>query len=169
MKLWRNRHRQNLSALFGVVLLLVVAGVWANHKAGERSQQLAQAAGVGKLGVLGETYKAENYSLSLGKVGSYPVDETSGIKRHIAEVTIKNLSAYNFEISPGLQMSLRDARGIAYMATARYLAEGEVIGGPLGPGASSEIKLDFDLPSTVVPVEFIFQADAATQSTVIRL
>ncbi|GEM_PF-2011433 len=96
-------------------------------------------------------------------------DPVSGKKRITVNLTFQNLSTKTLQVSPGLQMFLHTGTGQLHDMTAKYLAPRQIIGGPLEPGARSDLSIDFDIPNTAVPAEFIYQSDAAAAPNVIKL
>ncbi len=170
MRRWLNDYSKNVGAVLSIVFIFVIALSFANKQASNRVQQAATVAHAGRpLDVLGETYEAKGYTIAINRIQSYPVDETSADKRIQVEIALTNTSDSTLQLSPGLQMYLQDSKGMAYPVTARYLGEGEAVGGPVGPGATTNVTVDFDLPPSASPASFIYQSDISSEQQVIKL
>lgn len=76
-------------------------------------------------------------------------------------VTLTNLSMETLQISPGMQMTIKDTDGVLRNYTAAHLPKGASTGGPLKPYASRSENLDFDVPPTATAQRFSFQLDAS--------
>lgn len=84
-------------------------------------------------------------------------------------VTFQNTSSDTVLLSPGLQTVLTDTSGGAYSYTARYQPAGATIGGPLAPGSSTTLNLDFDMPAELLPQALSFQQDASSKAVLVGL
>lgn len=81
--------------------------------------------------------------------------------RLTVNVTTENLTGATLQISPGLQMHLRDSSGALHPFTAAYLPAGVTVGGPLSPGTSRTENLDFDVPTNAIPEALVLELNAA--------
>lgn len=171
MTLRLNKLNKTVSAILGAFVVFTLLVIAANKQAGRQVSLISQAplANEGQKGVLGESYQAKGYVLTLGDVKSYPIDETTATVRTMTEVVITNNSDTVLQISPGLQMFIIDRDGGPHTVTARYLNVGVTIGGPIGPGETAHINADFDLPADLMANSFVFQKDAASEPTVVSL
>jgi hypothetical protein len=109
------------------------------------------------------------YQLNINKVITISSDIKNKTKRVTTEVQLKNLSGSTLQISPGLQMFLVDQNGSRYNVTAKFLAPGVNIGGPLATNASRTQGIDFEIPTNSTPQKFIFQLDSSAAITSISL
>lgn len=171
MKLKLENRKKNTSVFLAATLIVVSAVVIGNKQAGRLSNELVavEAAQGRTIDVLGESYEEEGYKLTFANIRAYTANEVTGKKRITADLTVLNTSQDVLEIAPGLQMFIKDQFGMLYAATANYLAPGEVIGGPLKPGHNQEVQVDFELPDSSMPNEFIFQKDQLAKVTAIKL
>jgi hypothetical protein len=119
--------------------------------------------------VASQSARTANYNLIISSVTEGMTDTVTGNKRVTVKLNFQNLSKKTLQISPGLQMFMRGANGTQYNMTAKYLARRQVIGGPLPAGVRSDLSIDFDLPSAAIPAAFIYQPDAGSTPSVIKL
>jgi hypothetical protein len=119
--------------------------------------------------VLGANTSAPQYQLSVDKLITSIPDTASNTQRVTIKISIKNLSGKILQISPGLQMFIIDQNKTSYNATAKYLPFGLTVGGPLANSASRTQDIDFEIPKTSVPKQFIFQLDGSTPTTRVSL
>ncbi len=115
------------------------------------------------------TARTAAYALTIKDVTQAPTDSVSGLKRVTVALNIDNLTSDIIQISPGLQMFLRTSTGQQYNLTAKYLAPGIDIGGPVAAGAQTSLNVDFDLPASSTPTTFIYQPDAGSTPSQIKL
>lgn len=119
--------------------------------------------------VLGAMIVNTQYSLQVIATDLGEVDNTTQTRRFTAHISLHNESSEVMQVSPGLQMSVVDTKGTVYSMTAEYLPAGTVVGGPISPGATEILDIDFKLPATASVAAFRYQPDAAAKATRITL
>lgn len=122
-----------------------------------------------KTAVLSESSKRSDYQLTIAKVTKDGVNSSAQTKRFTVSPVILNLSDKTIQLSPGLQMFLNDKNNVRYSMTARYLAAGKVVGGPLAGHTSTRLDVDFEIPISSTPKQFIFQVDGGSAPTTVEL
>lgn len=88
-------------------------------------------------------------------------------KRVSMTLTVNNATKSVLLLSPGLQLTLFDTLGQSYPYTAKYLAPGAVVGGPVAAGATTTEQLDFDIAPNTVPHILSFQVDGSAQPVIL--
>ncbi len=155
----------SIMIVFGLSLILI----GANQTLIRHQDELASKQLINQNQVLGATYIAKDYSVYVNKVVSHPTDIANSGRRYSADVTLVNTSNLALDYSPGLQLSLVDGTGQIYAPTAKYLADGQTLGGSLAPGQNTTSTIDFDLPQASQPTELQFQEDLTSKVTKIKL
>jgi hypothetical protein len=122
-----------------------------------------------KSGVLSASSEKAGYKISISGVKRGEKNIQSQTERTTISLAVQNLTSRVIQISPGLQMFLRDGTGAAYKVTTEYLSYGVVVGGPLSGGATTKLNIDFKMPVGSTAKQFIFQLDASNSPTVMEL
>jgi hypothetical protein len=98
------------------------------------------------------------------------MSDKNGTSRHVSlNVTVHNITNTTQELAPGLQFYLVDSAGNAHPYTAAYQAPGATIGGPLRPGATTTLPLDFEMAPSEIPSYLQFQLNAGSQQVTVGL
>lgn len=120
-------------------------------------------------GVNGISVKSSQAEVAVKDVVIGAQDDALAVKRVSVRLQITNKSSAELVISPGFQMFLLDENQHIYNVTARYLAEGASIGGPIASNQKMELTVDFDILPTASPKQFKFQTDATSEPIEVRL
>ena len=120
-------------------------------------------------GVLGDSVVAQLYNLQIIAANKGTVDTATQTYRYTVHLSIRNTSDEVLQISPGMQMHVADKNRSIYDVTSNYLPAGTIIGGPLGPEDTTILDIDYMLPADTKPETFIFQQDANTPATEVKL
>lgn len=166
MKKYLHKAKKHHFIAIAVVGVLLVAGLFV---AGNAVISSKTKHGSSLTNVLGLTASNNYYDLEVSGVSVGPVNQVSSTKRATVTLTLGNNSNEILQVSPGLQMFLVGSDGKIYPMTARYLAAGTSLGGPLASNGSMTINVDYDIPANVSPKTFTYQPDSSKPTANIGL
>lgn len=120
-------------------------------------------------GVLGLSANNNYYNLQVTHIAVATADSSAASKRATVTTSLTNNGSQILQVSPGLQMFLVTDTGSIYNMTAKYLAPGTALGGPLAINGSMTINVDFDIPFNETPKTFTYQPDSSKPTAKIGL
>lgn len=70
-------------------------------------------------------------------------------------------------LAPGMQFTLVTTAGTIVNATAEYTQPDVIVGGPLSPGSSTKLSLDFTIPNSEQATQLVFTENTQTKPIVL--
>lgn len=160
------KNRANIfGAGMGILTVAVVYGVLANSAVNDKfARSIATNNGVLGVNTVVESpvITPNPYEMETNNVVIANIDDEAQTKRVSINVSIKNNTDQTLELSPGLHLHLIDTSGVFYSYTAQFLAQNEIVGGPVLSGQSIYIDLDFIIPQQSTPAKLELAVDAQT-------